>query len=317
MGKDFLHKQRDFSDLIRIVGNELQILPALIEKDYWIMHVLYGLTQQGFAFELKGGTSLSKGYKIIERFSEDIDIYIHPPAEMEVAEDWRKEKDHHVDSRRRYFDWLAANIKIEGIVEVARDTNFDNNKFTSAGIRLFYSSVTEPVPGLKPGILLEVGFDTVTPNQRMPIGSWALERALRVIGDRVIDNMAVDIPCYQPGYSLIEKLQTIVRKFRRERETGEENVNYMRQYYDVSRLLLREDVQAFVGTEEYNRHKSVRIRGKDAEVPLVENEAFLLSDPALRSNFATRYAKTASLYYKGQPLFEELLAIIQKDLQRL
>jgi predicted nucleotidyltransferase component of viral defense system len=43
------------------------------------MHVLYGLKNQGLAFELKGGTSLSKGYKIIKRFSEDIDIYIHPP----------------------------------------------------------------------------------------------------------------------------------------------------------------------------------------------------------------------------------------------
>ncbi len=38
------------------------------------MQVLYELTKHGFDFELKGGTSLSKGYKIIDRFSEDIDI---------------------------------------------------------------------------------------------------------------------------------------------------------------------------------------------------------------------------------------------------
>ncbi|WP_312949412.1 nucleotidyl transferase AbiEii/AbiGii toxin family protein [Agrobacterium sp.] len=36
------------------------------------------------AFELKGGTSLSKGYRIINRFSEDIDIRIEPPKGMEV-----------------------------------------------------------------------------------------------------------------------------------------------------------------------------------------------------------------------------------------
>jgi hypothetical protein len=317
MEKIFLHNHKDFPDLIRIIGNDLQILPGLIEKDYWIMHALHGLIQQGFSFELKGGTSLSKGYKIIERFSEDIDIYIHPPAEMEVAEDWRKEKDHHVESRRRYFDWLADNIKIEGIVEVTRDTNFDNNKFTSAGIRLIYPSINELVPGLKPGILLEAGFDTVTPNQRLPICSWALDRALQIIGDQIIDNTALDIPCYQPGYSLIEKLQTIIRKFRREMDTGEENPNYMRQYYDVSRLLLRDDVQAFIGTEEYKRHKAARIKGKDAEIAIAENEAFLMSDSALRANFAARYAKTASLYYKGQPPFEELLGIIQRNLHSL
>lgn len=40
------------------------------------MHSLHGLQQLDLQFELKGGTSLSKAYKIIDRFSEDIDIYI-------------------------------------------------------------------------------------------------------------------------------------------------------------------------------------------------------------------------------------------------
>lgn len=64
---DYLHNHKDFAALLRIVGQELSIEPGLIEKDYWIMHVLYGLKQQGYEFELKGGTSLSKGYGIILR----------------------------------------------------------------------------------------------------------------------------------------------------------------------------------------------------------------------------------------------------------
>jgi len=74
----FLHKRGDFADLIRIVADERGLLPALVEKDYWIMHCLYGLSAQGLGFELKGGTSLSKGFGIIQRFSEDIDIRIDP-----------------------------------------------------------------------------------------------------------------------------------------------------------------------------------------------------------------------------------------------
>ena len=80
----YLHDIKDFSDLLRVLSREMRILPQLIEKDYWIMHSLYGLEQQGFTFELKGGTSLSKGYRIIDRFSEDIDIRIEPPPEMDV-----------------------------------------------------------------------------------------------------------------------------------------------------------------------------------------------------------------------------------------
>jgi hypothetical protein len=317
MASNYLHNHKAFPQLLRIVGDQMGILPALIEKDYWIMHVLYGLKKQGFNFEMKGGTSLSKGYKIIDRFSEDIDIYIHPPAAMEVEENPKKEKPKQIESRQKYFDWLAGAIEIDGIVDVQRDQAFDNKIFTSAGIRLYYTTVTEPVAGLKPGILLEVGFDTVTPNEKLSISSWALDLALKTIGDQIINNTAIDIACYMPGYSLVEKLQTIVRKFRREQETGEENPNYMRQYYDVSRLLLREDVQAFIGTKEYQDHKAERIRGKDKEIPLSGNEAFLLSDPKLRENFAARYAKTASLYYKGQPPFQELLAIIHENLQKL
>jgi Nucleotidyl transferase AbiEii toxin, Type IV TA system len=317
MALNYLHNHKEFPQLLRIVGDQMGILPALIEKDYWIMHVLYGLKRQGFNFEMKGGTSLSKGYKIIDRFSEDIDIYIHPPADMEVEENPKKEKTNQIESRRKYFDWLAGAIKIDGIIDVQRDKAFDNKIFTNAGIRLYYTTVTEPVDGLKPGILLEVGFDTVTPNEKLSISSWALDLAINRIGDQIINNTATDIACYQPGYSLVEKLQTIVRKFRREQETGEENANYMRQYYDVSRLLLREDVQAFIGTREYQDHKAERIRGKDNEIPLAENEAFLLSDSKLRNNFAVRYAKTASLYYKGQPPFNELLDIIHRNLHKL
>jgi predicted nucleotidyltransferase component of viral defense system len=79
MPLDFLHNHPEFADLIRIVAEEKGIDPALIEKDYWIMHCLYGLQQQQFTFALKGGTSLSKGHQIIDRFSEDIDILIVRP----------------------------------------------------------------------------------------------------------------------------------------------------------------------------------------------------------------------------------------------
>src|SRR5262249_48365187 len=76
MPADYLHNHPQFADLIRIVAAERGIDPAMVEKDYWLMHSLYGLQKQGFKFALKGGTSLSKGHQIIDRFSEDIDILI-------------------------------------------------------------------------------------------------------------------------------------------------------------------------------------------------------------------------------------------------
>jgi len=66
MPTDYLHNHRNLPELLRILEEQTGIQSVLIEKDYWIMHVLYGLKKLGFDFELKGGTSLSKGYKIIE-----------------------------------------------------------------------------------------------------------------------------------------------------------------------------------------------------------------------------------------------------------
>ena len=81
---DFLHNHPEFPELIRIVARDKGIDPSLVEKDYWIMHSLYGLQQLSMKFELKGGTSLSKGFQIIDRFSEDIDIRIEPPPGQDV-----------------------------------------------------------------------------------------------------------------------------------------------------------------------------------------------------------------------------------------
>jgi hypothetical protein len=52
MPRDFLHNHPQFADLIRIVAEEEGIDPALVEKDYWIMHCLYGLQELGFIFQL-------------------------------------------------------------------------------------------------------------------------------------------------------------------------------------------------------------------------------------------------------------------------
>jgi len=201
----YLHELEDYPDLIRIVAQEMDIVPQLVEKDYWIMHCLYGLSAQGFEFELKGGTSLSKGYGIIKRFSEDIDLHIATDrAPFEVDTNPGHKKPRQVDSRRAFYDWLAKEISIEGIVRVERDTGFDDDIYRSGGIRLFYNSHFEEFKGLKDGILLEVGFDDTTPNKQINISSWAFDRGRS--SDNIIENnQATNIKCYHPGYTFVEK----------------------------------------------------------------------------------------------------------------
>ena len=317
MPSKYIHDLKEFPDLLNILATEKSIELGLVEKDYWIMHVLYGLKEQGFSFEMKGGTSLSKGYKIIHRFSEDIDIQINPPKELGIITDPYNLKKEAIESRKKYYDWLKDTIKIDGIISIERDKEFDNERtYNSGGIRLHYKTLADKVEGLKEGILLEVGFDTVTPNEPLTISSWAYDRAAATMGLNITDNRALNIACYHPGYTFVEKLQTIITKFRREQETGQEKQNLMRQYYDVYSLLDNTLVQAFIGTDDYKKHKEARFVGKDKDAVIAENAAFHLSG-AIRERFKKRYEITKPLYYNGQPTFDELLARIHQNIERL
>jgi hypothetical protein len=282
------------------------------------MHVLYGLKKQGFEFELKGGTSLSKGYKIISRFSEDIDIHIKPPKDFDINENPKNTNPKNVTLRKNFYDWLADKIKIDGIVSVKRDIDFDDKEYyRSGGIRLFYESKSTKLEDIKDGILLEAGFDKINPNNQITISSWALDRSAEIGDINIIDNRAIDVTCYHPGYTFVEKLQTIATKYRIEQESSKITVNFMRQYYDIYCLLDNERVQNFIGTEEYIQHKQNRFPKKDYIIPVAENEAFLLSDTNIRASFEKRYRDTASLYYQGQPSFTTIIEKIQQELHKL
>jgi hypothetical protein len=311
----FLHERDDFQPLIETVAQAQGMDdPALVEKDYWIMQALYGLKQSGLRFELKGGTSLSKGFGVIHRFSEDIDIRIEPFDNTPVSIGPNQDKPAHIQSRRDFFERLEAKIQVPGIQKVSRDTKYDDEKLRNAGLRLSYNSFYGSIPGLKDGILLEVGFDQTSPHRAVMISSWALDFATSK-GLPVLDSRAHDIPCYNPEYTFVEKLQTISKKFRQFKDSGSLPTNFLRHYYDVHQLLEVAEVQSFIGTPAYLEHKTKRFRSENKNV--AESDAFKLKDQATRTLFESEYAKTAALYYRGQVPLEKILSRIQRDLHRL
>jgi hypothetical protein len=313
---DFIHNDPEFKELLAIVSEKERIVPTLVEKDYWIMHTLYGLKQQGIEFELKGGTSLSKGFGLIHRFSEDIDIHIK--TNFGLHTEGKDDKSEVREGRKAFYDLFSKKILIDGIIQVERDTAFDDTeKYRSGGIRLYYTSYTDAIHGLKDGILLEAGFDTVAPNRPVTISSWVMNyvKSLDAVFE-YIDNTALDVLCYFPGYTLVEKIQTIVNKYRKETQGGQA-VNFMRQYYDVYCLLKNPEVQEFIGTPEYLIHKAARFRGADKEIQLPEHPALLLNDQNIRQKFEERYQTSAALYYREQPSFDEIISYIQEYIPKL
>lgn len=70
-----LHENKeDFTEAVQTVSRGLNISPALVEKDYYVTLVLKRINEEVPGLIFKGGTSLSKCHKAINRFSEDIDL---------------------------------------------------------------------------------------------------------------------------------------------------------------------------------------------------------------------------------------------------
>lgn len=72
----FLHQEnvKLFKEIIDIISEKSNRFPDIIEKDYYVTLILKEIAQRAPGAVFKGGTCLSKAFRVINRFSEDIDI---------------------------------------------------------------------------------------------------------------------------------------------------------------------------------------------------------------------------------------------------
>lgn len=72
----YLHKENRelFRDVILLVSERAEVSEDIVEKDYYVTMILKKLSEIDYPVVFKGGTSLSKAFHVIDRFSEDIDI---------------------------------------------------------------------------------------------------------------------------------------------------------------------------------------------------------------------------------------------------
>lgn len=79
MDKVARFSDRDRADLFAVAAEQRRLSPEIIEKDFWVCWMLkrvFSLKNPPAKILFKGGTSLSKAYGVIDRFSEDIDLVL-------------------------------------------------------------------------------------------------------------------------------------------------------------------------------------------------------------------------------------------------
>jgi Nucleotidyl transferase AbiEii toxin, Type IV TA system len=173
-----LPRLRDRSDdlyaLVSAASEATRIPVEFVEKDFWVTELLRTVVltaaASGAMAVFKGGTSLSKAYGIVERFSEDVDILLVPPSRLGV------EARHRV--LKRICQAAAAHFGLvagDGDV-IQSETGIKRN------VRFAYPVRFEAGP-LSPGVLLEMGVrGGPQPRTTMRLRSLAAEHAMAVYG---------------------------------------------------------------------------------------------------------------------------------------
>ena len=156
---EFLHKNSElFLQAINIASSEKNILPEIIEKDYYVTLILKYLSEKIPFIVFKGGTSLSKCHNIIKRFSEDIDIAI----DTEISKSQKKNIKQSIIEVANFLE-----LEITNIDETRSRNNY--NKYIFA-----YKSVLENESSfLKSGVILETSYITISfPTEKKEVSSF-------------------------------------------------------------------------------------------------------------------------------------------------
>ena len=229
----------DLFALISGTSESTGLPPAFVEKDFWITELLRAVvvaaSSEGATAVFKGGTSLSKAYGLIERFSEDVDILLVPPGDL------GQEARHSV--LRHICEQAAEHLGIEPVrVEVVHSTTG-----IKRDVRYPYPRRFEAGP-LSEGVLLEMGIrGGPDPRAAVEMISLVTTHAFEHHGATEQDFQEfhpVTVEVLAPHRTLVEKLSLLHGLASRlpNRDAVEGLARAGRHYYDIHNLLHHQPV---------------------------------------------------------------------------
>jgi len=225
------------SIIFQQIANAKKMSPFAVEKDWWVVQTL------GIIFEMevsahilfKGGTSLSKAWKLIERFSEDIDFAIDRDffgfeGELKKSQrtDLRKVSSMYVATtffnhlKTKFVEKGFANVQLEVVEEPASDKD--------RIINVFYPNIIQSPGYIKPKVQIEIGCRSLRePYTIMPISSMVDE----AYSD--FEFVPIQVPTVNPERTFLEKIFLLHEEFQRAPEKMRVD-RQTRHLYDLCKL---------------------------------------------------------------------------------
>jgi hypothetical protein len=289
-----LHKDiKLFKQLIAIVAQQYDINPQFIEKDYWITLILQRLSKSEYANSavFKGGTSLSKAYDLIFRFSEDVDIALCHSENQSG------------NKVKQTIRTIEKEISSD-LVEIEKEGVTSKGSRFRKSVYGYNSVLGKSIEG-RDSVIIEINsFANPYPFQKLAIESF-ITRYLKGVGDSdgisKFELQEFELNVLDKRQTLIEKLVSLVRFS----QLGVNGISSkIRHFYDIHYLLQDAECKEYITSGNFKA---------DFESVLVHDKE-MFEDPKGWQDVAI---KDIPLFNDTERVWSELTQIYHNELSEL
>lgn len=285
-----LHEDsRLFRQAVLATAQNIQLPEVYVEKDYWVTLALKKIFSGAAGAEcvFKGGTSLSKCYGLIDRFSEDVDLVVRQSVADSGAQ-------------------LKKKLKTvsESVVDVLPEVQVDGVTMKRGMIRKTahsYSKLFEGRFGQVRGdvILLESSWlGESEPSTARPLSCYLYEMMIRNGQEEMAAAFGLlpfEVQVLRPERTLCEKIMSLVR-FSCGENPVESLKNKVRHIYDLYQVLEREEYDRFFESDELERLLKQIAK---SDMKTLSHSEWIRSHPA----GALVFAEAESVWKELQPVY--------------
>ena len=241
-----LHTNKElFSQAIRATAQQTALKESYIEKDYWVTLALYSLFTNAISKNLvfKGGTSLSKCYAIIERFSEDIDLVL-----LDVEGLSGNQKKELIKQVSKSIEPILPEIEIEGLTHKTGQIRKTAHQYP-----IEFNNQDRQTRNV---IVLEVNWlGDPDPYKEVDISSFIYEMMKNTKQESLIETYEMQpftVNAMDIKRTFCEKIMSLVR-FSFKENPIDELRNKIRHCYDLHQLMQSEEIQVFLNSDEFEK----------------------------------------------------------------
>lgn len=299
---------------------------AAVEKDWWVTLALQSIFELPFSDKIvfKGGTSLSKGWNLIQRFSEDIDLAIDREQFGFGGDLSKNQRDKLRKTIRKFIledlaPALQKKLKEKGAeVKLLVQPN-PNSDADPSRIEVHYTVLTEPVGYLIPRVLIEVSARSLfEPNEVRTFGTEINE----LLEEGGVKPLIITIPCVLPQRTFLEKIFLLHEEFQKnEDELRAKRLS--RHLYDLHKMMDEELAESALNDEELykgivvHREQFTKLKGIDYSRHL-PGEINLIPPSKVIDLWEADYkTMQENMIHEDSITFDELMIRMEKLMNRI